>query len=121
MSIITVPEMIKEAVKDQDWFKICIVYEAITGEKLEPPKTEKEVNLATLTIPDYLLSSQPSFEEDVDFFDDEEEDNYVEEDTEAVPYYECMACDYTFEQDKERKACPKCRKRKLPHCTFFLS
>jgi hypothetical protein len=44
------PDVLKQAVLEQDWLLVCKVYTAITGEPLEPPKP-KEVDLFDIDIP----------------------------------------------------------------------
>lgn len=41
------PEVLEQAIKGADWKKVCAVYTAITGKKIEPPKPK-------LIIPDYV-------------------------------------------------------------------
>lgn len=52
------PEVLKQAIKDADWKKVCAVYTAITGEKIEPPKPK-------LVLPDFA-----NMDIDINFGDD---------------------------------------------------
>lgn len=54
------PEVLKDAIENADWKKVCIVYTAITGKKIEPPKPK-------LIVPDFAnmdidLGEDDSFE-----------------------------------------------------------
>lgn len=40
------PEVLKDAIESADWKKVCVVYTAITGKKIEPPKPK-------LIVPDF--------------------------------------------------------------------
>jgi len=44
------PDVLKQAVLEQDWLLVCKVYTAITGEPLEPP-TPKEIDVFDIDIP----------------------------------------------------------------------
>lgn len=69
------PELLKLAVEEQNWLKVCAVYTAITGEKLSPPQPKpKKVSLLELEIPDELLEEVNATRND----DDDEEEEYDE-------------------------------------------
>lgn len=52
------PELIKQAVEEGDWKKVCAVYTAITGEPLSPPQPKKkELDLANFEITPELLQA----------------------------------------------------------------
>lgn len=52
------PDLIKQAVVEGDWKKVCAVYTAITGEPLTPPKPKKkELDLANFEITPELLQA----------------------------------------------------------------
>lgn len=78
------PDVLKMAVERKDWYAVCKVYTAITGEPLEPPKSEAE-SLADLNIdmtdyedPPAVIGSRPGHEEEyqegVDAVTEEEEE-----------------------------------------------
>lgn len=68
------PELLKLAVEEQNWLKVCAVYTAITGEKLSPPQPKpKKVSLLELEIPDELLEEVNATRND-----DENEEEYEE-------------------------------------------
>lgn len=52
------PAVLKQAILEGDWQKVCVVYTTITGEPIEPskPKTETE-ELANMDIPIIIPSS----------------------------------------------------------------
>jgi hypothetical protein len=75
------PDLLKLAVEEQDWLKVCAVYTAITGKPLAPPK--KKVSLLEMDIPDDLLESINATRNDDD---DDEDDEY--EDFPEVPVIE---------------------------------
>lgn len=51
------PELLKAAVLNEDWFAVCAVYTAITGEELSPPeKKPKEPDLLNLEIDPSILA-----------------------------------------------------------------
>lgn len=85
------PELLKLAVEEQDWFKVCAVYTAITGKPLNPPA--KKVSLLEMDIPDELLENINATRNDDEEYEDfpgpakvgmgvEEDD---EEDEDVVP------------------------------------
>lgn len=52
------PDLIKQAVEEGDWKKVCAVYTAITGKPLSPPKPKKkELDLANFEITPDLLQA----------------------------------------------------------------
>lgn len=52
------PDLIKQAVEEGDWKKVCAVYTAITGKPLSPPKPKKpEIDLANFEITPELLAA----------------------------------------------------------------
>ena len=67
-----VHELIKIAVEEQDWIKVCTAYTAITGKPLSPPK--KKVSLLDLDIPEGLLEEVEASRNDEDEYEDEYED-----------------------------------------------
>lgn len=117
----TVADTLKVAVLEQDWDKVCLVYRALTGETIEPPKkvqTFSVSDLARLDIGDAL--GLPDEAHEVEIEDEEEDDE--EEDSELPPlwnyYYACEACGHSFGSEKERKRCVVCRKQKLVAVPF---
>lgn len=66
-------ELLKSAVEEQDWIKVCKVYTAITGKPLSPPK--KKVSLLELEIPEDLLEDIEATRNDDDEDEDEEYDD----------------------------------------------
>lgn len=52
------PDLIKQAVEEGDWKKVCAVYTAITGKPLAPPKPKKvELDLANFEVTPELLAA----------------------------------------------------------------
>lgn len=52
------PDLIKQAVEEGDWKKVCAVYTAITGKPLSPPKPKKvELDLANFEVTPELLAA----------------------------------------------------------------